>query len=85
MPKVLLVVVLAWTVGMLRAEPTGCPDFEVEAPRVTDGPVVRAADFGVSEANAEKDACLMEHILSAETMERMQEFLDTKKKAGKKT
>ena len=51
MPKVLLVVVLAWTVGMLRAEPTGCPDFEVEAPRVTDGPVVRAADFGVSEAN----------------------------------
>jgi DtxR family Mn-dependent transcriptional regulator len=31
--------------------------------------------LGVSEENAEKDACLMEHILSAETMERVQEFL----------
>lgn len=42
--------------------------------------------LGVSEANAEKDACLMEHILSAETMERMQEFLgsNVKKTTGKK-
>ena len=31
--------------------------------------------LGVSERTAEKDACLMEHILSAETMERVQEFL----------
>ena len=31
--------------------------------------------LGVSERIAEKDACLMEHILSAETMERVQEFL----------
>jgi len=31
--------------------------------------------LGVSETNADKDACLMEHILSAETMERIQEFL----------
>ena len=32
------------------AEPTGCPDFEVEAPRASGGPVLNAADFGVSEA-----------------------------------
>ncbi len=32
--------------------------------------------LGVSARNAEKDACLMEHILSAETMEKVQEFLD---------
>ena len=32
--------------------------------------------LGVGEANAEKDACLMEHILSAETMERVREFLN---------
>ena len=31
--------------------------------------------LGVSERIAEKDACLMEHVLSAETMERVQEFL----------
>ena len=33
------------------AEPTGCPDFEVELPRATKGPVVKATDFGLSEAN----------------------------------
>ena len=31
--------------------------------------------LGVSDENADKDACLMEHILSAETMERVHEFL----------
>ena len=31
--------------------------------------------LGVSEQNADNDACLMEHILSAETMERIHEFL----------
>ena len=34
--------------------------------------------LGVGERNAEKDACLMEHILSAETMERVQDFLGQK-------
>ena len=32
--------------------------------------------LGVSEKTADGDACLMEHILSAETMERVQEFLE---------
>lgn len=40
--------------------------------------------LGVSEGTAEKDACLMEHILSAETMERVQEFLGTAPSAAKK-
>ena len=31
--------------------------------------------LGVSESNADKDACLMEHILSAETMDRIGDFL----------
>ncbi len=31
--------------------------------------------LGVGDENAEKDACLMEHILSAETLERVHEFL----------
>ena len=33
------------------ALPTGCPDFVIDAPRSSSGPVVRAADFGVAEAN----------------------------------
>ena len=51
MPKVLLAVLAVFAAGALRAEPTGCVDFEVEAPRAHGGAVVRAADFGVSEAN----------------------------------
>ena len=39
--------------------------------------------LGVSESIAEKDACLMEHILSAETMERIQDFLGDTGKAAK--
>ena len=39
--------------------------------------------LGVSEGIAEKDACLMEHILSAETMERIQDFLGKTGKAAK--
>ena len=31
--------------------------------------------LGVSKENAEKDACLMEHILGAETLERIREFV----------
>ena len=32
--------------------------------------------LGVSEANAESDACRMEHILSAETVEKMYAYLE---------
>lgn len=39
--------------------------------------------LGVSESIAEKDACLMEHILSAETMERIQDFLGDTGNAAK--
>lgn len=31
--------------------------------------------LGVSEESADKDACCMEHILSAETLERIEEFM----------
>ncbi len=34
--------------------------------------------LNVSDKIAEKDACAMEHILSTETMERIQDFLKTK-------
>ena len=40
----------ALVAGGLFGEPTGCPDFEVEAPRPTGGAVVRAVDFGLSES-----------------------------------
>ena len=33
--------------------------------------------LGVSEAIADKDACCMEHILSAETLEKIEEFVNS--------
>ena len=52
--------------------------------------------LGVTEKTADNDACLMEHILSAQTMDRIRDFLGkaptapakpaaTKKKAKKET
>jgi DtxR family Mn-dependent transcriptional regulator len=38
--------------------------------------------LNVSEANAEKDACRMEHILSEETFEFIAKFVESEKKAG---
>ena len=32
--------------------------------------------LGVSAKTADKDACLMEHFLSAETLDRIREFVD---------
>ena len=34
--------------------------------------------LGVSEKTADKDACLMEHILSAETLDKVRDFVNTK-------
>lgn len=54
----LAAVTVAGFVRMAAGEPTGCPDFTVEQPRDTKGPVLRAADFGVSTTNADNAAAL---------------------------
>ena len=91
MPSVVKAIGELKKLGLATQEPYGNIELTAEGARAAAqvlGRHTRIKAFllklGVSEANAEKDACLMEHILSAETMERMQEFLDTKKKAGKK-
>ena len=45
------------------AEPTGCPDFAVEKPRQSAGPVLRAADFGLSSAS-DKNATTINRALA---------------------
>ena len=40
------------------AEPTGAGDFTIDEPRATDGPVVRAADFGFSPASDKNAAAI---------------------------
>ena len=92
MPSVVKAIGELKKLGLATQEPYGDIELTEEGARLAAqvlGRHTRIKAFllklGVGEANAEKDACLMEHILSAETMERMQEFLDNKKKAGKKT
>ena len=38
--------------------PAGCPEFTVERPRRTDGPVVKATDFGLSESREDNGAAI---------------------------
>ena len=45
-------------VGCSWAAITGCPDFDIDLPRDTGGPVVRAADFGFSEGDDNNAAAL---------------------------
>lgn len=42
----------------LFVEPTGCPAFDVELPRTTGGPVVKAADFGFSATTVDNGAAI---------------------------
>ena len=91
MPSVVKAIGELKKLGLATQEPYGDIELTEEGARLAAqvlGRHTRIKAFllklGVGETNAEKDACLMEHILSAETMERMQEFLDNKKKAGKR-
>ena len=45
--------------------PSGCPEFEVEMPRPRAGAVVKAADFGLSEANLHNDVAINAAIAEA--------------------
>lgn len=45
-------------VGVAVSEPTGCPEFDVELPRPTDGAIVLASDYGFSMTNSDNAAAL---------------------------
>ena len=45
--------------------PTGCPEFTVERPRRTDGPVVKAVDFGLSEGRTDNGEAINRAIAEA--------------------
>ena len=82
MPSVVKAIAELKKLGLVTQEPYGNIELTEKGTRVAalvlGRHVVLKAfllKLGVSERTAEKDACLMEHILSAETMERVQEFL----------
>lgn len=82
MPSVVKAIGELKKLGLVNQEPYGNIELTEKGARVASLVLGRHTQIkafllklGVSERIAEKDACLMEHILSAETMERMQEFL----------
>ena len=83
MPSVVKAIAELKKLGLVTQEPYESIKLTEEGSRVATMVLERHTilkafllKLGVGEANAEKDACLMEHILSAETMERVREFLD---------
>ena len=56
--------VVNWTSGAAKVS-TGCPDFEIERPHPHGGAVVKAADFGFSEAHSNNAACITRAIAYA--------------------
>ena len=83
MPSVVKAIAELKKLELVIQEPYGDIELTAKGRKVATGVLTRHTilkafllKLGVGEANAEKDACLMEHILSAETMERVREFLN---------
>ena len=82
MPSVVKAIVELKKLELVEQEPYGNIELTEKGARVASLVLRRHVvlkafllKLGVSEAIAERDACSMEHILSAETMERVHEFL----------
>lgn len=82
MPSVNRAVAELKKLGLVQQEPYGSLQLTPEGMRLSEKIHTRHTllfsflqKLGVSESTAETDACLMEHILSAETIARIQEFL----------
>ena len=86
MPSVVKAIAELKKLGLVTQEPYGNIELTEKGTRVAalvlGRHVVLKAfllKLGVSERTAEKDACLMEHILSAETLDRIRYYTETEK------
>ena len=91
MPSVVKGVSELKKLGLVEQEPYGDVQLTEKGRRVAVsilGRHTKLREFlvklGVSDKTADKDACLMEHVLSAETMERIGDFLRAGTSSGKK-
>ncbi len=73
--------------GLVIQEPYSPIDLTAKGLRVAKGVLGRHTlirsflrKLGVSERNADRDACLMEHILSAETLDKIRAYTEKEKK-----
>ena len=82
MPSVVKAIAELKKLGLVTQEPYGNIELTAEGRRMADHVLARhktlkafLVKLGVSNEVAENDACLMEHILSAQTMDRIRDFL----------
>ena len=82
MPSVAKAMIELKKLGLVTQEPYSGVELTEEGKRVASAILNRhlllksfLIRLGVSEAIADKDACLMEHILSAETMDKIRDYL----------
>ena len=83
MPSVIKAVQELKSLGYVEQEPYGDIRLTSSGESAANGILARhnlltafLAKLGVSAENAEKDACLMEHILSAETIDRIRAYVE---------
>jgi len=85
MPSVAKAIIELKKLGLVTQEPYSGVELTAEGERVAAMILNRhillkgfLIKLGVSEAIADKDACCMEHILSAETLCKIEEFMNVK-------
>lgn len=91
MPSVVKAIAELKKLGLAEQEPYGGIELTEKGRRVAMRVLNRhnvlrefLLQLGVSEGTADKDACLMEHIMSAETMERVQDFIAKNKERSER-
>lgn len=87
MPSVVKAIHELKKTDLVRQEPYGPIELTDKGARLAKHVLARHTlirsfliQLGVSEKNADKDACLMEHILSAETLDKIRIYTENKKK-----
>ena len=86
MPSVVKAIHELKKLGLVTQEPYSAIELTVKGSRVAKHVLNRHTllrsflmKLGVSRRNADKDACLMEHILSAETIDRIRSYTENSK------
>ena len=90
MPSVVKAIRELMRLGLVTHEPYSGVDLTVKGRRLARSVLCRhvllrnfLVILGVGPRNADRDACMMEHVVSAETLDRIRVFVDAAGKGGK--
>ena len=87
MPSVVKAIRELMRLGLVVHEPYGGVDLTVKGRRLAKSVLGRhvllrnfLVTLGVGQRNADRDACMMEHVVSAETLDRIRVFVESSEK-----